>query len=87
MARIRLQDVAERAGVSIKTVSNVVNGKGAITAHTRAKVEDALAQLQYRPNVAARHLRRGNSGMIAVARGKSRPRTKTMKMGSRPRNR
>lgn len=67
MARIRLQDVAERAGVSIKTVSNVVNGKGAITAHTRAKVEDALAQLQYRPNVAARHLRRGNSGMIAVA--------------------
>lgn len=67
MARIRLQDVAERAGVSIKTVSNVVNGKGAITAHTRAKVEDALTQLQYRPNVAARHLRRGNSGMIAVA--------------------
>ncbi|MBX9243793.1 LacI family DNA-binding transcriptional regulator [Actinotalea ferrariae] len=67
MARIRLQDVAERAGVSIKTVSNVVNGKGTITAHTRAKVEDALSQLQYRPNVAARHLRRGNSGMIAVA--------------------
>lgn len=67
MARIRLQDVAERAGVSIKTVSNVVNGKGTITPHTRAKVEDALTQLRYRPNVAARHLRRGNSGMVAVA--------------------
>ncbi|MBC7291736.1 MAG: LacI family DNA-binding transcriptional regulator [Actinotalea sp.] len=67
MARIRLQDVAERAGVSIKTVSNVVNNKGAITAQTRARVEEALAELQYRPNVAARHLRRGNSGMIAVA--------------------
>lgn len=67
MGRIRLQDVAERAGVSIKTVSNVVNGKGTITAHTRARVEEALVELQYRPNVAARHLRRGNSGMVAVA--------------------
>lgn len=67
MARIRLQDVAERAGVSIKTVSNVVNNKGAITPQTRSRVEEALAVLQYRPNVAARHLRRGNSGMIAVA--------------------
>ncbi|WP_182112731.1 MULTISPECIES: LacI family DNA-binding transcriptional regulator [unclassified Actinotalea] len=67
MARTRLQDVAELAGVSIKTVSNVVNGKGTITAQTRSRVEDALARLQYRPNVAARHLRRGNSGMVAVA--------------------
>ena len=67
MARVRLQDVAERAGVSIKTVSNVVNGKGAITAPTRSRVEQVLAELRYRPNVAARHLRRGNSGMIAVA--------------------
>lgn len=67
MARVRLQDVAERAGVSIKTVSNVVNGKGTITAATRARVEEALTDLRYRPNVAARHLRRGASGMIAVA--------------------
>ncbi|MCL3861040.1 LacI family DNA-binding transcriptional regulator [Actinotalea sp. K2] len=67
MARIRLQDVAERAGVSIKTVSNVVNGKGTITDATRLRVQEAVAELQYRPNVAARHLRHGNSGMIAVA--------------------
>lgn len=67
MARIRLQDVAERAGVSIKTVSNVVNGKGAITPETRQRVEEAVAHLKYRPNVAARHLRQGRSGMIAVA--------------------
>lgn len=67
MARIRLQDVAERAGVSIKTVSNVVNGKGTIKPATRERVQQALADLQYRPNVAARHLRRGASGMIAVA--------------------
>lgn len=67
MARIRLQDVAERAGVSIKTVSNVVNGKGSITPETRQRVEDAVTHLGYRPNIAARHLRRGHSGMIAVA--------------------
>ena len=67
MGRIRLQDVAERASVSIKTVSNVVNGKGTVTAATRQRVEEAIALLQYRPNVAARHLRRGNSGIIAVA--------------------
>lgn len=67
MARVRLQDVAERAGVSIKTVSNVVNKVGAVTPTTRHKVEEALEHLQYRPNVAARHLRQGNSGMIAVA--------------------
>ncbi|MCU1432497.1 MAG: LacI family transcriptional regulator [Actinotalea sp.] len=67
MGRVRLQDVAELAGVSIKTVSNVVNGKGTITPATRLRVEEAVTRLQYRPNIAARHLRRGNSGMIAVA--------------------
>ena len=67
MARVRLQDVAERAGVSIKTVSNVVNKVGAVTPTTRHKVEEALQHLQYRPHVAARHLRQGHSGMIAVA--------------------
>jgi len=67
MPRVRLQDVAERAGVSIKTVSNVVNKVGAVTPETRLRVEEALQHLRYRPNVAARHLRRGNSGMIAVA--------------------
>lgn len=67
MARVRLQDVAERAGVSIKTVSNVVNDTGRITPETRQRVQEALTALQYRPNAAARHLRRGRSGMVAVA--------------------
>jgi LacI family repressor for deo operon, udp, cdd, tsx, nupC, and nupG len=67
VSRVRLQDVAALAGVSIKTVSNVVNGKGTITAETRSRVQHAVAELKYRPNVAAQHLRRGNSGMIAVA--------------------
>ncbi|PYG01916.1 transcriptional regulator, LacI family, partial [Georgenia satyanarayanai] len=67
MARIGLREVASRAGVSIKTVSNVVNGTGSVTATTRERVEEALTALDYRPNLAARHLRRGSSGLIAVA--------------------
>ncbi len=65
--RVRLHDVAARAGVSIKTVSNVVNGTGSVTAPTRERVEEAIQALGYRPNLAARHLRRGSSGLVAVA--------------------
>lgn len=65
--RTRLKDVAERAGVSVKTVSNVVNGYVHVTPHTRARVEAALAELNYRPNLAARNLRTGRTGVIALA--------------------
>ena len=63
----RLADVATLAGVSVKTVSNVVNGYAHVSASTRAKVDAALAQLDYRPNLAARNLRRGRSGIVALA--------------------
>ncbi|WP_405063169.1 LacI family transcriptional regulator [Kribbella sp. NBC_01505] len=63
----RLSDVAARAGVSVKTVSNVINDYPHITAHTRAKVEAAIAALDYRPNVSARSLRKGRSDFIALA--------------------
>src|SRR5438876_7130704 len=49
----RLSDVAARAGVSVKTVSNVMNDYPHITARTRAKVEAAIAALDYKPNVSA----------------------------------
>jgi DNA-binding LacI/PurR family transcriptional regulator len=63
----RLTDVAELAGVSVKTVSNVVNGYAPVSPGTRAKVDEALEQLGYRPNLAARNLRRGRSGIVALA--------------------
>ncbi len=63
----RLKDVAERAGVSVKTVSNVINAYPHITAATRTKVEQAIAELGYRPNVSARSLRKGRSDFIALA--------------------
>lgn len=61
-----LRDVAALAGVSPRTVSNVVNGYAAVTAATRVKVEAALNELDYRPNLLARNLANGRSGQIAV---------------------
>jgi len=62
-----LRDVASRAGVSIKTVSNVVNGYAHVSEATRLRVQEALDALRYRPNLNARSLRGGRSGLIALA--------------------
>ena len=62
-----LHDVARRAGVSFKTVSNVINDYPHVRDATRKKVIDAIRELDYRPNIAARQLRSGRSGVIGVA--------------------
>ncbi|WP_129668351.1 LacI family DNA-binding transcriptional regulator [Phytoactinopolyspora endophytica] len=64
---VRLKDVAEHAGVSIKTVSNVVHGHIHVTDETRLKVQTAIDQLGYRPNLSARSLRTGRTNIIALA--------------------
>ena len=51
-----LADVANEAGVSMMTVSRVVNGKGEISDATRRQVQSVIDRLQYRPNRAARSL-------------------------------
>ncbi len=56
-----------RAGVSIKTVSNVVNGYAHVRPDTRARVNEAIDSLGYRPNLTARGLRGGRTGVIALA--------------------
>jgi DNA-binding LacI/PurR family transcriptional regulator len=63
----RLQDVAQLAGVSAKTVSNVVNDYVHVRPATRSKVQEAIEMLGYRPNVLARNLKNGRSGVIALA--------------------
>jgi DNA-binding LacI/PurR family transcriptional regulator len=65
--RATVRDVAKRAGVSPKTVSNVVNGTVGVSAATRHRVETALAELDYVPNLSARGLRNGRTGVIALA--------------------
>jgi DNA-binding LacI/PurR family transcriptional regulator len=65
--RVTLKDVALHAGVSAKTVSNVVNGTGRFSPEVRARVESAVAALNYVPNFSARGLRNGRSGLICLA--------------------
>ncbi|MFN3949697.1 LacI family DNA-binding transcriptional regulator [Microbacterium sp.] len=62
-----LHDVARLASVSIKTVSNVINDRPNIRATTRERVEKAIAELGYTPNLTARNLRSGRTGAIALA--------------------
>ncbi|SMH27855.1 transcriptional regulator, LacI family [Rathayibacter oskolensis] len=64
---VTLHDVARVADVSIKTVSNVINDYPHIRPATRARVEAAIAELGYRPNLSARSLRRGRTGVIGLA--------------------
>jgi LacI family repressor for deo operon, udp, cdd, tsx, nupC, and nupG len=60
-------DVARRAGVSPRTVSNVVNKFPLVSGEVRQRVQQAIEELGYQPNVVARNLRRGRSGMLGLA--------------------
>jgi LacI family transcriptional regulator len=61
-----LRDVAEYAGVSIKTVSRVVNHQNEISEETRQRVQAAIDELGYRPNVLARSLIHQHSKTLGV---------------------
>lgn len=61
-----MSDVARLAQVSSMTVSRVVTGRGQVGGATRERVETAMRQLRYSPNVAARALASGRSGTIGV---------------------
>lgn len=64
---VTMQDVARRAGVSVMTVSNVVNEQPHVRPATRAKVLEAISELGYHVNTAARSLRQGRTGVIVLA--------------------
>ena len=61
-----IKDVARHAGVSLKTVSRVINHEAAVRNETREKVERAIAQLGYRPDPSARSLRSTHSFAIGL---------------------
>lgn len=61
-----LREVAAAAGVSPRTVSNVVSGSPLVAPATRERVQRAVDALGYRPNAAARTLRRGRTGLVAL---------------------
>ena len=64
--RATIEDVALLAGVSIKTVSRVVNREPNVRASTQEKVEDAIAKLEYRPNPSARNLASHRARLIVL---------------------
>ncbi|WP_114558951.1 LacI family DNA-binding transcriptional regulator [Desertihabitans aurantiacus] len=66
-SRPTMVDVARRAGVSPKTVSNVVNGYAHVSEGTRERVVAAMAELNYRANLSARNLKSGRTGVVALA--------------------
>lgn len=63
---VTLHDVARASGVSIKTVSNVINDYPHIKPETRQRVQEAIEQLGYQPNLSARGLRSGRTGAISL---------------------
>jgi DNA-binding LacI/PurR family transcriptional regulator len=67
VARVRLQDVADHAGVSMKTVSNVVHEYQHVSPRMREKVQRAIDELGYRPNLSGRRLATGRTDFLALA--------------------
>lgn len=63
---VSIRDVAHRAGVSLGTVSNVLNRPDAVARSTRSRVLAAIAELGFVPNDAARQLRRGRSRTLGL---------------------
>ena len=61
-----LHDVAAEAGVSIKTVSRVVNGTPTVDPAIRDRVQEAIERIQYVPNTLARSLKAGTTNTIGV---------------------
>src|SRR5690606_29720934 len=66
---VTVVDVARRAGVSLATVSRVLNGSAAVSEDKRLSVEAAMEALGYRPNPMAQGLRKGQSNTIALLVG------------------
>ncbi|GAO39305.1 putative LacI family transcriptional regulator [Sphingomonas changbaiensis NBRC 104936] len=64
--RANIKDVSKAAGVSIKTVSRVINNERYVRPATRARVEEAMAALGFQPSQAARALAGGKSFQIAL---------------------
>jgi len=64
--KISIEDVARRAKVSITTVSRVINNVATVSPKNRAKVEEAVAFLKYRPDVSAQRLASGRNNAIGL---------------------
>ena len=64
--KIGIEDVARRAGVSISTVSRVINKLSTVDPKNIAKVEEAVAHFKYKPNVSAQRLAKGLNNAVGL---------------------
>ena len=64
--KVSIEDVAARAGVSITTVSRVINNVSTVTEKNRRQVEEAVKFLKFKPNVSAQRLARGFNNSIGL---------------------
>jgi LacI family transcriptional regulator len=65
-SKISIEDVARHAKVSITTVSRVLNNVPTVSSRNRAKVEEAIALLKFKPNISAQRLARGVNNSIGL---------------------
>ena len=65
-APVTMRDVASKAGVSVATVSRVLNGSGPVREATQARIREAARSLRYVPNVAARTLSTKHTQTVGV---------------------
>ncbi|WP_269714715.1 LacI family DNA-binding transcriptional regulator [Caulobacter sp. NIBR2454] len=66
MNDVTITDVADQSGVSLRTVSRVINGSTKVNAETRARIEAVIATLGFRPSARARALATGRSFLIGL---------------------
>lgn len=66
MNNITIKDVARECGLSISTVSRVLNGNYPVSKEAREKIERTIQELGYRPNLVARSLKSSSTGMLGV---------------------
>lgn len=64
--KVSIFDVAKKSGLSVVTVSRVLNGAESVREKNRLKVLEAIKELDYRPNAAARSLARGKTGIVGL---------------------
>ncbi|MEH7495047.1 LacI family DNA-binding transcriptional regulator [Neobacillus niacini] len=61
-----IQQVAKQAGVSVATVSRVLNGQNSVSAKTKMRVEEAIKKLNYEPSLLGRNLRTSESRLLLI---------------------